>query len=50
MGDSPIPLAAPLTRKDPPMAELHVYNSVSLDGYFTDAQGEMGWAHKADPE
>ncbi len=32
------------------MAELHVYNSVSLDGYFTDAQGEMGWAHKADPE
>jgi dihydrofolate reductase len=32
------------------MAKLVVYNSVSLDGFFTDAKGDMSWAHKKDPE
>jgi dihydrofolate reductase len=32
------------------MPKLVVYNSVSLDGYFTDANGDMSWAHKKDPE
>jgi dihydrofolate reductase len=32
------------------MAALKVFNQVSLDGYFTDARGDMSWAHKSDPE
>jgi dihydrofolate reductase len=34
------------------MRRLGVFNSVSLDGYFMDAQGGMSWAHngKQDPE
>ena len=32
------------------MAKLIVYNAMSLDGYFTDAKGDMSWAHKQDPE
>jgi len=32
------------------MPKLVVYNSMSLDGYFTDANGDMDWAHKQDPE
>jgi dihydrofolate reductase len=32
------------------MPKLVVYNSMSLDGYFTDADGDMSWAHKSDPE
>src|SRR6202171_5510913 len=32
------------------MSKLVVYNSISLDGYFTDANGDMRWAHKQDPE
>jgi hypothetical protein len=32
------------------MPKLVVYNSVSLDGYFTDTNGDMSWAHKSDPE
>lgn len=32
------------------MARLVVFNQVSLDGYFVDAQGRMDWAHKHDPE
>ena len=32
------------------MPKLVVYNSMSLDGYFTDANGDMNWAHKHDPE
>ncbi|HEY9064113.1 MAG TPA: dihydrofolate reductase family protein [Burkholderiaceae bacterium] len=32
------------------MSKLVVFNSISLDGYFTDAQGDMGWAHRSDPE
>lgn len=29
------------------MRKLVVFNSVSLDGYFTDGNGEMRWAHHA---
>jgi len=32
------------------MGKLLVFNSISLDGYFTDAGGDMSWAHKNDPE
>jgi len=32
------------------MRKLSVFNNVSLDGYFVDAQGEMGWARKQDAE
>jgi len=34
------------------MGKLNVFNSVSLDGYFVDRAGGMGWAHNeaADPE
>lgn len=32
------------------MGKLVVFNSISLDGRFTDAGGDMGWAHRADPE
>ena len=32
------------------MRKLIVFNHVSLDGYFVDANGDMRWAHKQDPE
>jgi dihydrofolate reductase len=34
------------------MRRLRVFESVSLDGYFTDANGDMSWAHagSGDPE
>ena len=32
------------------MRKLVVFNHVTLDGYFTDANGDMSWAHKSDPE
>ena len=32
------------------MRRLMVFNSVTLDGYFTGADGDLSWAHKADPE
>ena len=32
------------------MRKLTVFNNVSLDGYFTDAYGDMSWAHKQDSE
>jgi dihydrofolate reductase len=34
------------------MPKLTVFNNVSLDGYFTDAKGDMSWAHRGqnDPE
>src|SRR5260370_138621 len=32
------------------MPELVVYNSMSMDGYFTDANGDMSWAKQQDPE
>lgn len=32
------------------MSKLIVFNSVSVDGYFTDRKGDMSWAHQNDPE
>jgi len=32
------------------MRKLSVYNSVTLDGYFTGANGDFSWAHREDPE
>jgi dihydrofolate reductase len=32
------------------MRKLIVFNSISLDGYFCDAQGDMRWAHRQDAE
>jgi dihydrofolate reductase len=32
------------------MHRITVFNSVTLDGYFTDASGDMSWAHKQDEE
>ena len=32
------------------MRKLVVFNSVSLDGYFTDANGDMSFAHNANPD
>jgi dihydrofolate reductase len=32
------------------MRTLSVFESVSLDGYFTDRNREIGWAHKQDDE
>lgn len=32
------------------MRKLRVFNQLSLDGLFDDANGDMSWAHKFDPE
>jgi len=32
------------------MPKVHVFDNISLDGYFVDAGGEMSWAHKHDEE
>ncbi|MEO8336324.1 MAG: dihydrofolate reductase family protein [bacterium] len=34
------------------MRRVSVFNQISLDGYFTDAKGDMSWAHEGadDPE
>ena len=32
------------------MRKLIVFINVTLDGYFTDAHGDMSWAHQPDPE
>lgn len=32
------------------MPKLAVFNTVSLDGYYTDANNDMSWAHRQDPE
>ena len=32
------------------MRKLSVFNSISLDGYFTDKNSDSSWAHKNDPE
>jgi len=34
----------------PPARTLSVFNSVSLDGFFTDESNDMSWAHTQDPE
>jgi dihydrofolate reductase len=33
-----------------PARKLMMFNQVSLDGYFTDAAGDMSWAHARDEE
>jgi hypothetical protein len=33
-----------------PMPKLTVFNTISLDGYFTDDTGDLSWAHKQDAE
>lgn len=32
------------------MRLLSVFNQISLDGYFTDENGDISWAHRDDPE
>src|SRR6185436_14316020 len=32
------------------MRKIVVFNQVTLDGYFSDENGDMSWAHKQDPE
>jgi dihydrofolate reductase len=32
------------------MRKVHVFDNVSLDGFFVDARGDMSWAHKHDEE
>jgi dihydrofolate reductase len=32
------------------MRKLIVFNNVSVDGYFVDANGDMSWAHRPDAE
>jgi dihydrofolate reductase len=32
------------------MRKIHVFNHVSIDGFFTDAHGDMSWAHQHDEE
>jgi dihydrofolate reductase len=32
------------------MRTLQVFDTISLDGFFTDASGDMSWAHRNDPE
>ncbi|OJT18514.1 hypothetical protein BO221_41405 [Archangium sp. Cb G35] len=32
------------------MRRLSVFNNVSLDGYFVDANGDMSWAHRNDQD
>lgn len=32
------------------MRKIHVFNNVSLDGFFVDANGDMSWAHRNDEE
>ena len=32
------------------MRRVHAFTSISLDGFFTDATGDMGWAHRYDEE
>jgi dihydrofolate reductase len=32
------------------MRRIHAFTSISLDGFFTDATGDMSWAHRHDEE
>src|SRR2546423_8761367 len=32
------------------MSKLIVFNSISIDGYFTDTKSDVSWAHQNDPE
>jgi hypothetical protein len=42
--------SASFTKAEETMRKLSAFNNVSLDGYFTDANGDMSWAHNNDPE
>lgn len=39
-----------MLRRDTSARRLAMFNNVSLDGYFTDAAGDMSWAHNFDKE
>jgi dihydrofolate reductase len=41
---------AGLISREAQMRRVHVFNNISLDGFFTDAKGDMSWAHKQDDE
>src|SRR6185369_4929710 len=41
-------MARHLDNKEHSMRNLSVFNSVTVDGYFTDKDGDMSWAHKQD--
>jgi dihydrofolate reductase len=41
-------MARHLDNKEQSMRKLLVFNSVTVDGYFTDKNGDMSWAHKQD--
>lgn len=45
-----LPLGGFANDAETAMRKLMVFNNVSLDGYFTDASGDMSWAHSQDPE
>jgi dihydrofolate reductase len=47
---SALPVPGSARTRETAMRRLMVFNNVSLDGYFTDASGDMSWAHKNDPE
>ena len=32
------------------MRKVHVFDNISLDGFFTDEKNDMSWAHKRDEE
>ena len=32
------------------MRKLIVFNNTTVDGYFTDKNNDMSWAHTSDPE
>jgi dihydrofolate reductase len=38
------------TKRGDDMRKIHVFEQVSLDGFFTDEKNDMSWAHKHDEE
>ena len=45
-----MPLILAAKQEDHPMRKLIAFNSISLDGYIADRNGDMSWAHRPDPE
>jgi dihydrofolate reductase len=45
-----LPWQRPFNQGGKPMQRLIVFNSISVDGYFTDQAGDMSWAHRPDAE
>jgi dihydrofolate reductase len=45
-----LPLPGIARPKETHMRKAIVFNSISLDGYFTDGTNDVAWAHKRDPE